>query len=88
MPRKSKSFPKVEVPNIPTPEEARQEALSETLPRLHSHSIMLGQIAAEVEEFCEHPDCTTLQAVQLMKCKLKEYEIRDIRNQIYKTWKD
>jgi|688.fasta_scaffold2602026_1 hypothetical protein len=55
---------------------------------LSSNSLMLSQIAGEVEEFCEHPDCTTLQAVQLMKCKLKEYEIRDIRNQIYKTWKE
>ncbi len=55
---------------------------------LSSNSLMLSQIAGEVEEYCEHPDCTTLQAVQLMKCKLKEYEIRDIRNQIYKTWKE
>jgi len=55
---------------------------------LSSNSLMLSQIAGEVEEYCEHPDCTTLQAVQLMKCKLKEYEIKDIRNQIYKTWKE
>lgn len=53
-----------------------------------SHSLMLSQIAGEVEEFCEHPDCTTLQAVILMKCKLKEYEIKEMRNKIYNSWKD
>jgi hypothetical protein len=53
-----------------------------------SNSLMLSQIAGEVEEFCEHPDCTTLEAVILMKCKLKEYEAREIRNKIYNSWKD
>jgi hypothetical protein len=49
---------------------------------------MLGQIAVEVEEYCLHPDCNTLQAVQLMKCRLKEYEIADLRRQIERSWQD
>lgn len=55
---------------------------------LNSNSLMLSQIAGEVEEFCEHQDCTTLQAVILMKCKLKELEIKEIRNKIYNSWKE
>jgi len=55
---------------------------------LTSNSLMLSQIAAEVEEYCEHSDCTTLQAVILMKCKLKEYEMKETRNKIYNSWKE
>jgi hypothetical protein len=52
------------------------------------HSQMLGQIAVEVEEFCEHPDCTTLEAVILMKCRLKELEAQLKRAKIYRGWED
>jgi hypothetical protein len=41
---------------------------------LTEHSIMLGQIAVEVEEFCDGPHTTTLQAVLAMKAEL--YELR------------
>lgn len=48
--------------------------------------MMLSQIAGEVEEFCEHEDCTTLQAVQLLKCKLRELEIHEKRRAIRSSW--
>jgi hypothetical protein len=35
---------------------------------------MLGRIAGEVEEFCIHEECTTLDCVRLMKAKLKQVE--------------
>lgn len=38
------------------------------------HSVMLGRIAGEVEEFCIHEECTTLDCVRLMKAKLKQVE--------------
>tara|TARA_B100001059_G_scaffold71822_1_gene68930 strand:+ start:285 stop:506 length:222 start_codon:yes stop_codon:yes gene_type:complete len=42
----------------------RSEA-SFDVPRLVSHSQMLGMIASEVEEWCFTNECTTLDAVKL-----------------------
>lgn len=50
-----------------------------------SHA-MLGEIAMEVMDYCEHEDCTTLQAVQLMKCRLQELEIAETRRRIRGGW--
>jgi hypothetical protein len=63
-------------------------SLREQIQEYQKHSQMLGQIAVEVEEFCEHPDCTTLEAVILMKCKLKELEAQLKRAKIYRRWED
>jgi hypothetical protein len=51
-----------------------------------SHS-MLGQIAMEVMDYCEHEECTTLQAVQLMKCRMQELESENRRREIEESWK-
>lgn len=45
-----------------------------TTEELTKHSLMLGQIAGETEEWCSDPHCTTLSAVRLMKAEL--YELR------------
>lgn len=49
-----------------------QPELREELRRLRSHSQMLGMIAGEVEAWCNSDDCTTLQAVQLLKAAVLE----------------
>ena len=38
------------------------------------HSVMLGQIANEVELWCCDEECTTLDAVRLMKADLMVYK--------------
>lgn len=50
------------------------------------HSQMLGRIAALVEEFCDHPDCTTFDAVKLMKAELLELEAYKMRNEVWKLY--
>ena len=47
---------------------------------------MLGQIASVVEEFAEHPECTTLQAVELMKLRLIVAEAKLSRDAITRSW--
>ena len=46
------------------------------------YSIMLGQIASEVEDFCIHEECSTLDAVRILKAEhaiLKaEKDLREI----------
>jgi len=49
---------------------------------LTDHSIMLGQIAVEVEEFCDEPHTTTLQAVLAMKAELYELRAKNIWDRI------
>lgn len=49
----------------------------EQIKELEKHSIMLGQIAGYVSEFCEREDITTLEAVLLMKAEI--YELRAVR---------
>lgn len=61
---------------------------SDKTKELERHSVMLGQICGEVEEFCDHSDCTTLQAVQLMKAELLELRAYKIRNEVWKTYKE
>jgi hypothetical protein len=51
-----------------------------------SAALTLSQIAAEVEEYCESRDCTTFDAVRLMKCHLRELEARETRRDIYDSW--
>ena len=41
---------------------------------LESHAAMLGKICALIEEFCDHPDRTTFDAVKLMKAELVELQ--------------
>lgn len=45
---------------------------------------MLSQIAGEVDKWCEWDECTTLEAVQLMKAEIYELRAYKIRNEIYK----
>lgn len=44
-----------------------------------THSIMLSQIASEVEEFCETSETTTYQAVLEMKAQLLEAKAKVLR---------
>ena len=51
------------------------------------HSIMLGQIASEVTEWCgDNPEATTLEAVQLMKAELFEHRAWKLRSEIWAKW--
>ena len=65
-----------------------KESSEKKIQRLKEHSQMLGQIASEVSEYCDHPECTTLSAVRLMKAELLELQsdrLRDLAfEQIYK----
>lgn len=47
----------------------------------------LLQISDEVGEFGGHPDCTTLDSVRLMKCRVQELEARDARRKIHDSWR-
>lgn len=40
---------------------------------MKDHSLMLGQIAAEVEEWCISEECTTLDAVRLALADLRKW---------------
>lgn len=55
---------------------------------LESQSQMLCQIASASGEWCEHDECTTLEAVQLMKAEIYELRAYKIRNEIYRLWRD
>jgi hypothetical protein len=48
---------------------------------------MLFRIDEEVFDHCESPDCTTLDAVRLMKCRLQELEAENTRREIYDSWR-
>jgi hypothetical protein len=48
----------------------------------------LTQISEEVAEFCDHPECTTLDAVRLMKCHLRELQAESVRQRIYRRWRE
>ncbi len=60
----------------------------EKIEQLESHSRMLGQIAGVSGEWCEHCECTTLEAVQLMKAEIYELRAYKLRNEIYTLWGD
>jgi hypothetical protein len=47
----------------------------------------ISLIDKEVAEFCDHPDCTTLDAVLLMKCRLQELQSEATRQKIYRRWR-
>ena len=49
---------------------------------LESYSQMLGMIGGLVIEFCDHPECTTLDAVKLMKAELLELKAYKMRNEV------
>jgi hypothetical protein len=53
---------------------------------LKSHSVMLGQICAEVDGWVEHEQTTTLQAVRLMKAEIYELRAYKLRNEVWKTY--
>ena len=46
------------------------------------HSIMLGQIAEVVYDWCEWEECTTLDAVKLMKAELLELRSYKMRREV------
>jgi hypothetical protein len=47
-----------------------------------AHSIMLGQISAEVEDFCPSPKTTTLEAVRLMRLELLRLRLEKLKDQV------
>ncbi len=49
---------------------------------------MLGLIANEVGEWCSHSECTTLDAVKLLKAEVFELRGYKIRTEIYSTIRD
>jgi len=52
------------------------------------HSIMLGQIAEVASDWCDWEECTTLDAVKLMKAEVLELRAYKIRREVedkYKT---
>jgi hypothetical protein len=59
-----------------------------TLDELEKHSAMLGQICGVVDEFCDHEDCTTLDAVRLMKAEIYELRAYKMRNEVWKKYSD
>jgi hypothetical protein len=67
-------------------ETLKKELKEEQFLEYEKHSLMLSQIATEVEDFALHQDCTTLEAVILMKCRLKELEAQIKRAKIYRGW--
>ncbi len=52
------------------------------------HSQMLNSICGLVEEFCDHPDCTTFDAVKLMKAELLELKAYKMRNEVWSLYSD
>ena len=48
---------------------------------------ILEEIWSEVEDFVEHPDCTIIDAIKLLKCQLAEAKAKNTREAIYKKWK-
>lgn len=49
-------------------------------------AIVLVQIRRELENFMEHPDCTIVDAVRLLKCQLADAESENVRSSIYEKW--
>jgi hypothetical protein len=47
---------------------------------------VLQEIHAEIQEFAEHPDCTLVDAIRLLKCQLAEARAENTRNSIRKKW--
>lgn len=50
--------------------------------KLQKHSQMLGQIGSEVEEWCISDQCTTLDAVRLLKAEVLELRGKALRREI------
>jgi len=46
------------------------------------HSVMLGQIAGEVEEFCLTEDWTTVDAVRLLKAKYEQLKAQQAEREL------
>ena len=55
---------------------------------LEAQSVMLGQICGLVDEFCDHPDCTTFDAAKLMKAELLELKAYKMRNEVWSLYSD
>ena len=49
---------------------------------------MLGKICGLIDEFCDHPDCTTYDAVKLMKAELLELKAYKMRNEVWSLYSD
>ena len=60
---------------------AKKSIDSQDIKNLEFHSMMLGQIATEVEEFCEEFS-TTLEGVQELKARYYEAQAELIRNRM------
>ena len=54
----------------------------------YRNSEMLSQICELTKEFCDHPDCTSVDAVKLMKSKLLELEAYKLRNEVWSLYLD
>jgi hypothetical protein len=61
---------------------------SKELESLQRNSTMLGKIACEVEGFCDHPDCTTLDAVKLMSAEIMILRGKALRQSVWSTYKE
>jgi len=49
-------------------------------------SLLLSQIALVVSDYCRHEECTVLDAVKLMRCRVMELEAAEVRRQIQSSW--
>lgn len=49
---------------------------------MKNHSTMLGQIASEVSEFCDNEECTTLDAVRILKIKYLKLLVRTSEDEL------
>jgi len=53
---------------------------------LREHSQMLGQIGLEMEEWCVSEECTTLDAVRLLKAEVMERRGKMLRQEIERRY--
>jgi hypothetical protein len=81
------------IPAIVKSEVEKLKALPENdlsrdlVQEFESHSaLMLSQVASVVSDYCESEDCTTLDAVRLMICRIKELEAAMTRREIRDSW--
>jgi cell division septum initiation protein DivIVA len=58
---------------------AKKSIDPQDIKNLEFHSMMLGQIATEVEEFCDTEESTTLDCVLEMKAQLFEAKAQLLR---------
>jgi len=56
--------------------------MEQEVAKLRQHSLMLGQIGSEVEEWCIAENCTALDAVRLLKAEVLELRGKALRREI------